>query len=296
MSPRLMVVLGVVAVVGFILVMSATFVVDQREQALVIQFGEPRRVIKEPGLNFKTPFVQDVVFFDKRLLEFDAPAAEVIAADQKRLVVDAYARYRITDPLRFFQSIHNELGLRSQLGAVISSNLRRVLGTVALRRVVSDERAGLMRQIRDSVRKEAANYGITVDDVRIKRADLPPENSEAIYRRMQTERQQEAAQLRAKGAEEAQKILATADREKIVVLADAERDGQIMRGEGEAEMNRIFAAAFGRDPDFFAFYRSMQAYRNALGSDDTTMVLSPDSEFFRYFSGASGPSSDDAER
>ena len=226
--------------------------------------------------------------FDKRLLDYDNVPEEVIASDQKRLVVDAFARYHIVDPLKFYQTVGTELALRPRLGSVINSTLRQVLGTVPLQEVVSEKRSDLMLQIRDIVRTESAGFGIRVEDVRIKRADLPDANSEAIYRRMQTERQQEAAELRAKGAEQAQKIRAEANRQKVVIVAEAERDSQILRGAGEGEMNRIFADAFGRDPEFFSFYRSMQAYQEALVGDDTTMVLSPDSDFFRYFGGAMG--------
>ncbi len=270
-------------VAGVFVTLSAAFIVDQREQVLVLQFGDPRRVVAEPGLYFKTPFIQRVVRFDKRLLDFDNPPEEVIASDQKRLVVDAFARYHIDDPLKFYQTVGTELALRPRLGSVISSTLRQVLGTSPLQKVVSEKRGDLMLQIRDIVRAEASAFGIRVEDVRIKRADLPEENSEAIFRRMQTERQQEAAELRAKGAEQAQKIRAEANRQKVVIVAEAERDAEILRGRGEGEMNRIFADAFGRDPEFFSFWRSMQAYQAALGGDDTTMVLSPDSDFFRYF-------------
>ena len=270
-------------VAGVFVTLSAAFIVDQREQVLVLQFGDPRRVVAEPGLYFKVPFIQRVVRFDKRLLDFDNPPEEVIASDQKRLVVDAFARYHIDDPLKFYQTVGTELALRPRLGSVISSTLRQVLGTSPLQKVVSEKRGDLMLQIRDIVRTEASAFGIRVEDVRIKRADLPEENSEAIFRRMQTERQQEAAELRAKGAEQAQKIRAEANRQKVVIVAQAERDAEILRGQGEGEMNRIFADAFGRDPEFFSFWRSMQAYQTALGGDDTTMVLSPDSDFFRYF-------------
>ena len=270
-------------VAGVFVTLSAAFIVDQREQVLVLQFGDPRRVVAEPGLYFKMPFIQRVVRFDKRLLDFDNPPEEVIASDQKRLVVDAFARYHIDDPLKFYQTVGTELALRPRLGSVISSTLRQVLGTSPLQKVVSEKRGDLMLQIRDIVRAEASAFGIRVEDVRIKRADLPEENSEAIFRRMQTERQQEAAELRAKGAEQAQKIRAEANRQKVVIVAEAERDAEILRGRGEGEMNRIFADAFGRDPEFFSFWRSMQAYQAALGGDDTTMVLSPDSDFFRYF-------------
>ena len=279
--------IGIIAVVlagaAIVMTLSAAFIVDQREQALVLQFGDPKRVIQEPGLNFKIPFIQQTVRFDKRLLDFDNAPEEVIASDQKRLVVDAFARYHITDPLKFYQTVGTEMALRPRLGSVLNSTLRQVLGTVPLQQVVSEKRGALMLEIRDIVRTEATRFGIRVEDVRIKRADLPAQNSEAIYRRMQTERQQEAAELRAKGAEEAQKIRAEANRQKVVIVAEAEKDSQILRGDGEGQMNRIFAEAFGRDPDFFSFYRSMQAYEAALGTDDTTMVLSPDSDFFRYF-------------
>ena len=279
--------IGIIAVVlagaAIVITLSAAFIVDQREQALVLQFGDPKRVIQEPGLNFKIPFIQQTVRFDKRLLDFDNAPEEVIASDQKRLVVDAFARYHITDPLKFYQTVGTEMALRPRLGSVLNSTLRQVLGTVPLQQVVSEKRGALMLEIRDIVRTEAARFGIRVEDVRIKRADLPAQNSEAIYRRMQTERQQEAAELRAKGAEEAQKIRAEANRQKVVIVAEAEKDSQILRGDGEGQMNRIFAEAFGRDPEFFSFYRSKQAYEAALGTDDTTMVLSPDSDFFRYF-------------
>ena len=279
--------IGIIAVVlagaAIVMTLSAAFIVDQREQALVLQFGDPKRVIQEPGLNFKIPFIQQTVRFDKRLLDFDNAPEEVIASDQKRLVVDAFARYHITDPLKFYQTVGTEMALRPRLGSVLNSTLRQVLGTVPLQQVVSEKRGALMLEIRDIVRTEAARFGIRVEDVRIKRADLPAQNSEAMYRRMQTERQQEAAELRAKGAEEAQKIRAEANRQKVVIVAEAERDSQILRGDGEGQMNRIFAEAFGREPEVFSFYRSMQAYEAALGTDDTTMVLSPDSDFFRYF-------------
>ncbi len=288
MSGRISVIAIILVVAAVFATLSAAFIVDQREQVLVLQFGDPIRIIREPGLNFKLPFIQQVVRFDKRLLDYDNAPEEVIASDQKRLVVDAFARYHIVDPLKFYQTVGTELALRPRLGSVINSTLRQVLGTEPLQEVVSEKRGDLMMRIRDLVRVEASAFGIRVEDVRIKRADLPVANSEAIYRRMQTERQQEAAELRAKGAEEAQKIRAEANRQKVVIVAHAERDSQILRGDGEGEMNRIFADAFGRDPEFFSFYRSMQAYQEALSGDDTTMVLSPDSDFFRYFGAPSG--------
>ncbi len=276
------------AVVVLIGLSMALFTVEQREQALVLQFGEFKRQISSPGLYAKFPYLQEVRYFDRRLLDFDAPAEEVIASDQKRLVVDAFARYRIVKPLLFYQTVGDERLLRQRLAAIINSNIRRVLGQVPLQAAISDDRSNLMREITGSTREEALAFGIEVADVRIKRADLPTANSEAIFRRMQTEREQEAAELRAKGSQESLTIRSAADRERVVILADAERDSQILRGEGEAEANRIFAQAFGRDPDFFAFYRSMQAYQEALGADGTTMVLSPDSDFFRYFGDIQG--------
>lgn len=280
---------GILAIVVLIAILSSVFTVEQREQALVLQFGEIKDVIQEPGMHFKIPVIQDVVTFDNRLLDYDAPAEEVIASDQKRLVVDAFARYRIDNPLLFYQTVRDEAILRPRLGSIINTNLRRVLGTVPLEALVSEDRGDLMRRIAASVRSEAAPFGIRVEDVRIKRADLPQANSEAVFRRMQTERQQEAAELRALGDQQSRRIRAEADREKVVIVAEAEKDSQILRGEGEGEMNRIFAESFGKDPEFFAFYRSMQAYQEALSGDDTTMVLSPDSEFFRYFGAFDNP-------
>jgi len=288
MSRSLGIALIVVAVVGVITVLSATFVVDQREQALVLRFGDPQRVVQEAGLKFKAPFVDNVVFFDARLLDLDNPPEEIIAADQKRLVVDSFVRFRITNPLLFYQTVRSELALRPRLMGAVNSELRRVLGTVPLSAIVSDQRTDLMRQIRDEVRGEARNFGIEVVDVRIKRSDLPQANSEAIYRRMQTERQREAAEFRAQGAEQAQRIRAEAEKERTVLIAQAEKQAETLRGEGDAVAIKTFADAFGRDPEFFSFYRTMQAYENSLSGDDTTMVLSPDSEFFQFFRSGGG--------
>ena len=277
-------VLAVIVVVGY----ASMFTVHQASQALVLQFGEPRAVVTDPGLHFKLPFVQTVTYFDRRVLEFDAPKEEVIASDQKRLVVDAFARYRIVDPLKFFQTVGTEAIVRTRLAAIINASIRQALGSVPLEHIISGERAALMAQIRDIVNGEAQDFGIDVIDVRIKRADLPEANSEAVYRRMQTEREREAKELRAQGAEAAQKLRAAADRDRIVLLAEAQKESQITRGEGDGEAVRIFAEAFGKDLEFFAFYRSMEAYRVALGSEDTTMVMSPDSEFFRFFGDITG--------
>ena len=272
----------VVLVVGF-LIDSATFRVHQIEQVLVLQFGKPVRVVTEPGLEFKIPFVQQVERLDNRILGLDAPAEEIIASDQKRLVVDSFVRYRITGALEFYQAVGNERVIRQRLNAILVSSLRRVLGEVPLSVVLTGERAELMIKIRDQVNAEALSLGVEVVDVRIKRADLPEANSQAIYARMNSEREREAREFRARGAEIGLRIRARADRERTVLLAEAQRDSQIIRGEGDATKNKVFAEAYGQDPEFFGFYRSMLAYAEALGQEDTTMVLSPDSEFFRYF-------------
>jgi len=274
---------AVVAAGVLIVLMSALFTVNQAQQALVLQFGEPIRQVEAPGLHLKIPFVQNVVTFDKRLLDFDADAQEVIMADQKRLVVDAFARYRIVDPLLFYQAVGNEGNMRARLSAIVNSSLRNVLGSVPFSAVLTARRAELMHQISQSVVTEAKSFGVNVMDVRIMRADLHPDNSAAIYGRMQTEREREAKQERAEGAETAQRIRAEADRDRTVIIADAQRQAQILRGQGDAEATRIFADAFNRDPEFYGFYRTLQAYQRSLGDGATTMVLSPDSEFFRYF-------------
>lgn len=274
----------VVVIVGVVFVAFSTlFTVDQRNQALVLQFGEPVRVVETPGLNVKLPFVQNVVYFDKRLLDFDADAQEVIMADQKRLVVDAFARYRIINPLLFYQSVGTEANMRLRLSAIVTSRLRDVLGSVPFSAVLTARRAELMRQISESVVVEAKTFGVQVFDVRIMRADLHPDNSAAIFGRMQTERQREARQERAEGDETALRIRAEAERDRTVILAEAQRDAQRLRGQGDAKATEIFAKAFNRDPEFYAFYRSLQAYRNALSDGSTTMVLAPDSDFFRFF-------------
>lgn len=274
---------GGVILVAIILVLASTFKVKEAQQGILLQFGDPRIVVKESGLNFKTPFVQNVEYFDKRILEFDARSEEVILGDQKRLVVDAFLRYKIVDPLRFFQSVGTEDVADNRLNAILGSSIRQVLGKVPLVTVLSGERAALMRDIRTIVNGQALGFGVDVVDVRIRRADLPEENSQAIFRRMQTEREREAKEFRAEGEQEAQIIRSRAERERTVLLAEAKRDAEITRGEGDGEAARIFADAFKRDPEFFSFFRSLQAYREALRQSDTTMVLSPDSEFFRYF-------------
>ena len=261
----------------------SVFIVKEVNQAIVLQFGDPKRIILKPGLNFKLPFIQNVVFLDKRILNLDTPPEEVIASDQKRLIVDAFARFQIVDPLKFYISVGNERVARSRLSTIINSRIRNVLGKQRLQTLLSEDRTKQMALIQDGVNKEAENFGIEIVDVRIKRADLPPANSEAIYRRMQTEREREAKEFRAKGAEMAVTITSTADKEVTVILADAQKQSEIMKGEGDGERNKIFADAFGQDPEFFAFYRAMQAYEKALIGGETSLILSPDSEFFKFF-------------
>lgn len=283
-------VLLVVIVVGY----SALFTVRQTEQALVVRLGEPVRVVTEPGLNFKAPFIDTVISIDKRILDLENPAQEVIASDQKRLVVDAFARYRIKNALRFYQSIGTVQAANIQLTTLLNAALRRVLGEVTFIQVVRDEREGLMTKIRDQLDKEADGYGIQVVDVRIRRADLPEQNSQAVYDRMKTERQREAAEFRAQGGQKAQEIRSKADREATVIIADANSKAEQTRGEGDGERNRLFAEAYGQDADFFAFYRSMTAYENGLKGNDTRFLLKPDSDFFRYFGNAAGKPADAA--
>jgi membrane protease subunit HflC len=288
MSRRLLVAIAVVLVIAGVFAMSSLFIVDQTEQALVLQLGQPRREILEPGLYTKRPFVENVIYYDKRLLDFEPPPEEIIASDQKRLVVDTYTRYSITDPLRFYQTVATEAAVRARLGALVSGSLRRVIGSVTLAALLSAQRADIMHQIRDEVSAEAKAFGIVVLDVRIRRADLPPENNQAIFARMQSERQQQAAQYRGEGAEAAQSVRSGADREKTIILAEAQRDAQRVMGEGDSDSIRIYAQAFGQDRDFFAFYRSLQAYRDALSGKETSFVLTPEGSFFRFFQGWRG--------
>ena len=283
MNRRLLLVLAVLLVIAGLALTNALFVVDQVEQALVLQFGQPRRVIRTPGLWVKRPFLEDVKRYDNRLLDFEPPPEEVIVSDQKRLVVDTYTRYRITDPLLFYQTVNTEVGVRARLSAMVNGSLRRVLGNVTLSALLSHDRSAIMGQIRDEVSEQGKSFGIEVVDVRIRRADLPEENSQAIFSRMVSERQQQAAQYRGEGAEAAQTVRANADRERTVIVAEAQRSAQKVRGDGDAESIRVYAAAFGQDKEFFAFYRSMQAYRDALSGRSTSFVLTPGSGFFRFF-------------
>ena len=275
-----------VIVIAVVAVYLSLFTVKEINQAIVLQFGDPKKVITTPGLQIKIPIIQNVVFLDRRILSLDPAPEEVIASDQKRLIVDAYARFKIVDPLKFYISVGDERVARSRLATIINSRLRSVLGTQSLATLLSEDRTKQMAIIQDGVNAEAEKFGITIIDVRIKRADLPQANSEAIYKRMQTEREREAKEFRAKGAEMAVTITSTADKEVTVLLANAKKQSEIMKGEGDGQRNRIFAAAFGKDPQFFAFYRAMQAYEKALIGGDTSLILSPDSDFFKFFGNA----------
>jgi membrane protease subunit HflC len=288
----------VLAVIAFIVYLSV-FIVDQRQQALVLRFGQvvapiggDLRPITQPGLYYKLPLIDNVVYFEKRILDLDSPPLEVIASDQKRLVVDAFGRYRIVNALLFYQSVGTVERARERLSPVLNSAVRRVLGDATFIQLVRDERAELMTKITQQVDREARGLGIQIVDVKIRRADLPPENSQAIYQRMQTERQRQATEIRAQGEQAARRIRAEADRQATVIVADANGEASRLQGDGEAERNRIYADAYNKDPDFFAFYRSMLAYETGLKSGDTRLLLSPNSEFFRYFNDPEGKSLD----
>lgn len=275
----LLIATGIAAVFAYL----SFFIVHQNEQAIVLRFGMPQGIYLAPGLKIKMPIIDTVEYFDKRVLDLDTEKQEVTATDQKRVVVDAFTRYRIVDPLKFYQSVRTEARVRQTLGPIVESSLRRVLGGATFQDVVKDRREELMKRIAKQVNEEGRDFGLEVVDVRIKRADLPAQNSQSVFERMRSERQREAAEFRAEGAAAANRIKATADREVTVIKAEANKKGEQTRGDGDAERNRIFADAFNRDPDFFGFYRSMQAYEQGIKPGDTRMLLSPDSEFFRYF-------------
>lgn len=278
---------GIVVVILGLVAYSSVFTVDQRQQAIVLQFGEPKRVIQDPGLQFKIPFIQDVRVFDKRVLNLDPPSEEVLLSDQKRILVDAYARYRITNPLQFYTAVNNEGALRDRFGKTMNSNVRNQLAQHPLTALLSEERAGIMATIQEEVKRSATSFGIQVVDLRIGRAELPEDISNNVYERMRSEREREANLLRAEGDELKQRITANADRQVTVTLAEANKQGQILIGEGDAERNRIVSEAYGQDIDFFRFVRSMNAYRESLGQG-TTMVLTPDSDFFRFLGSRTG--------
>ena len=279
-------------IVGALLIVacfSALFTVNQTQQALVLQFGEPKRTIQDPGLAFKLPFIQDVIYYEKRVLSLiPQDAEEVILSDQKRLQVDAYARYQIEDPLLFYQTVRNELGARGRLEAIIDSSVRRALGRETLASILTGQRNDITRSIGEEVNASVSSLGIRIIDVRLRRADYPTATSQHIFNRMKSEREREAKEFRATGEEEAQKIRADAEKTRTVIISEAQREAQQTRGEGDGDAIKIYAESFGQDADFFAFYRSMEAYRKSIGNSDTSMVLSPDSSFFRFFKDKSG--------
>ncbi len=284
MNRKSLLILGVLVILLGIVVSSAAFTVHQTTQAIVLQFGNIKQIYRDPGLHWKLPFIQNVLYYDKRMLNLDPPVESIILSDQKRILVDAFARYRIEDPELFFQRVGTEAGVRQRLGPIVNASLRGVLGKATLASVLSEERDRIMREIQVSVNREAGRFGIELIDVRIGRADFPDQISEAVYGRMKSERDREAAEFRAQGFEQSERIRAGADREATVILAEAKREAEIARGAGEATRTRVLNDAFGQDPDFFSFYRSMQAYEAALSGESTFMVLSPDSEFFDHFS------------
>jgi modulator of FtsH protease HflC len=278
----------VAAVVALVVAYGSLFTVYQTRQALLVRLGEPVRIITDPGLHVKYPIIDTVIYIDNRILDLENAAQEVFASDQRRLVIDAFARYRIVDALRFYQTVSNIEGANSRLSSLLNAALRRVLGEATLIHVVRDERATLMSRVRDQLDREARAFGIEVVDVRIRRADLPEQNSQAVYQRMQTERQRQAASIRGEGSQKSQEIRARADRDVTVLVAEAQSRAEQIRGDGDAQRNRIFAEAYSKDPDFFAFYRSMQAYEAGLRANDTRLVLRPDSDFFKYFGNPAG--------
>lgn len=287
---RSLLISGIVIVVGALVLFSSMFIVHQTQQALVLQFGDPKRQITKPGLEFKIPFIQDVVFFERRVLDIDPPRQQVLLASQKRLDVDSYARFRIIDPLEFYKTVRNERGARAQLSGIINSTLRRVLGNETLKEILSNKRVAIMADIRQQVNAAVDRFGIEIIEVRLRRADYPKETSNNIYDRMKSEREQEAREFRAQGAEQAQQIRADADKQRTILVAEAKQKSETLRGEGDGLAIKIYADAFGQDPEFYGFYRSMLAYRKAMTDNDTTLVLSPDSDFFRYFKDTGGSS------
>lgn len=275
-----------ITIFALLVLSSALFTVDQRQQVLILQFGEPIRVINKPGIRIKMPFLQDALFFDKRIINLGIADQEVIASDQKRLIINAFAKYKIVDPLKFYTTAGSMQGLENKLSTILDSSLRQVIGEVTLSELLTENRGAIMEKIKDVVSSGSKIFGVEIVDVRIMRADLPKENSDAIFARMQTEREKEAREIRAKGAEAAQKIRAEADKEKIILLATSKKDADLARGGGEAEAIKIYANSYGKDPEFADFYRSMAAYKEALKNENTKMIISADSEFFRHFNGA----------
>jgi len=281
-------IIGIVVAALGILALTTLYTMQQTQQGIVLRLGNPVRVVAEPGLKLKIPFIETVAFYEKRVLNLDPPVERIILSDQKPLLVDSYARYQITNPLQFFNTVRTERELRVRLGTIVNASIRNVLGNHNLASVLSEERADIMRQIQERVNTQAQRFGIAIVDVRLRRADLPQQASESVYDRMRSERVREAKEFRAQGFEQAQRIKAGADREATVIRAEAEREAEILRGEGEGERTRILNDAYGQDPEFFSFYRSMQAYERSL-STGTYMVLSPDSEFFNFFGTTTAP-------
>ena len=275
-------VLALVALSGFV-VLNMFFIVNEAEQALILQFGEPKSVIQEPGLHRKLPFIQNVVYYEKRVVDYDHPNEEVIAKDKKRLVLDTYMRYKITDPLEYRRTVRDESNVRQRLSSTVSSALRNVVGGLNMEDLLSSQRAAAMAMIHKRANEEGRAFGIEIIDVRIKRADLPAANSQAIFERMKSERLREAKEFRAQGEEAAQKIRSKAEKDRTVILAEARRDAETLRGEGDGIAVKLYAQTFSKDEEFFSFYRTMQAYQKALQGDSTTMVISPDSQFFQHF-------------
>ena len=288
MSRTKLAVLGIIVIVAGLTVAQTIYTIRETEQAIVLQFGKPLRVIAEPGIAYKAPFVQNVQIYDKRILDLDPAEVQILLTDKKRINVDAYARYRITDPLKFFQAARTESILRDRFGKIINSAIRQEIAKNSLGDLLSEKRLSIMQDIQSKVGSQAPTFGIDIIDIRIGRTDLPPDTSQAVYNRMRTEREREARELRAEGAEEAQKIRARADREQIVLLADAKRTSEILRGEGEGERNLILGGSYGRDPEFFDFYKSLAEYEKNLVDTGMTMVLSPNSDFFRFFGSIGG--------
>lgn len=284
MNNQVKIVFAAIAAFLVFLAMTSFYVVNQAEQAIVLQFGKPVRMVNEPGLKLKIPLIQNVVFYDTRLLNLDPPAQEVVLNDKKRLDVDSFTRYRIIDPLKFYQTVKTEYQAQSKLAEIVNSSIRKVLGRVTLQELLSQKRNKIMNDISNAVKVDAAQIGVSVADVRIRRADLPAEVLQAINARMKTEREREAKEFRAQGSQEAQTIRATADKEKTIILADAQKQAEIIRGKGDEQAIVIWNDAAGQDIEFFGFYRSLEAYKQSLADGDTALILSPDSEFFQYFS------------
>lgn len=296
MSKPISILAGIVLIILAVVAFSGLYSVRENQQALVVQFGEPRRVVTEPGLHFKLPIIQQVSYFEKRLLDYDAASQEIPTVDQRQLIVDAYARYRIVDPLRFYQSVNNEIRMNQQLGSIIDRALRDSLGRVGQSALLSSRRTEIMSEFTKQVAEQSRGFGIEVVDVRLKRVDLPEANSQAVFRRMQTQREQEARKIRAEGDRDAQRIRADAEKQARVIEAEARKTAEIQRGEGDAEATRIYNVAYSKDEAFFDFFRSMQAMTKGLASDSTTYVGPPSGDFFRFFENETGAAPANAGR